>query len=409
MIIKIKKYCFITGLIFIFVMLWSGSPYQTIFPIVTNLQVPIACVLTAFILLKNSKRFSASFYSVSILVFMLMIFLTWSSHFFEVPVVYLKKACFILLAFAVAQLYNFCDVVRVYLKTMTVVSIVSLVAYILVNSTSILHNLPSFANGNGVEYNIGVVFNFITEFPERNCGIFWEPGIYASFLALAIVLELCFNNQPRNAPRLILFFVTLLTTNSAAGIVLWLLCFMLLIGPRIWKRKNIFSDALGYVLLLFLIFVFTNSDLIITWSLQYFDNPYLRKLLSENVMTNFRYLGLLHNLQVFAEYPIFGAGLSTAATRLDYVADISTSTYLMSIYGILGMFYSICWIVGVCRQKHLNNFNRILIISILFLIVNKETHTRILFSWIFMFLLLKPENFVEEKSEDPSTNFVGEK
>lgn len=400
MFLKINEKKILDIVVFILVLLWSGSPYQTIFPVISYLQIPVACILLFLILTKNKGKYKTTFYSVSILVFSLMILLTWVAHLFASPLSYLREVCFIFLAFALTRLYNFKDVVKLYVNVMTFVAIVSLVGHLLVNNTQVLSFLPQMTNVNNIEYGIGVIFNYLIEFPERNCGIFWEPGIYASFLSIAIIFEICFNTQRKDYRRLILFFFTLVTTSSSAGMVLILLCATILFMNINEKtKKNWINGIWGLLLMILLAIVVFNFDSIILMMLKIVDNLYLEKLLSYNIVGNARYLGLVHNLKIFFEYPLFGAGLDEVAVRMDHVADISTSTYLMSIYGLLGAFYTISWIRGILGQKRLAWYTRILFIAVIMIIVNKETHTLIIFSWMLMFYFLKQENVDEGEIE----------
>ena len=49
--------------------------------------------------------------------------------------------------------------------------------------------------------NRRVVFNYIKKIPERNCGMFWEPGLFATHLAIATVFELMTKEKAKEKGR----------------------------------------------------------------------------------------------------------------------------------------------------------------------------------------------------------------
>lgn len=393
MTLKIRIGSILNFLLFALVLLWSGSPYQTIYPIIEKLQLPIAVIFAVLFVNKYKKKYKCSFYSLSVIVFFLMIFLTWITHINESLTPYIEIAGFIFIAYFITQIFSFKTVIDVYLKVLTLVATVSLFGHFLLNNTDLLNNLPKLTNVNGKAYGIGIIFNYLVEFPRRNCGIFWEPGIYASFLAIAIIFELCFKKSSVNWFRIILFFVTIITSSSSAGFVLFGFCIMLLITNLFKQKKNIFVNIFGVIALIVLAVLLINLETIILNNPTLSNNIYVMKLLPENAMNNARYLGLLHNIELFMESPISGCGFYTVIKRMAHVADISTSTYLMSIFGILGLFYTVCWFVGIFRQKHLSIYSRIVIFMSFMVILNKETHIMIILTWIIMFGLLKENRF----------------
>ena len=100
---------------------------------------------------------------------------------------------------------------------------------------------------------------------------------------------------------------------------------------------------------------------------------------------------------MFSKSPIFGIGVEEAVENIEYVADTSTSTYLLSIFGIFGGLYTLYWIVGILGIKNKNLMIKIMILIVALLILNKEPHQNILITWCFMFWGLK--NIVEKGGE----------
>ena len=119
------------------------------------------------------------------------------------------------------------------------------------------------------------------------------------------------------------------------------------------------------------------------------ENEFLRKLMAENIADSSRIKAIEHNLKSFMSDPIFGVGISNAQRNMRHVADTSTSTYLLSIFGLLGGLYTVCWIYGILKNVKKNLFVKILLLTIALIIVNKEPHHQILSSWCILFYLIK--------------------
>uniref|UniRef100_UPI000FF138CB hypothetical protein n=1 Tax=Exiguobacterium sp. AM39-5BH TaxID=2292355 RepID=UPI000FF138CB len=102
------------------------------------------------------------------------------------------------------------------------ISIISLFGYYLVNiqKSSFMQSLPEFLNLNNVPYQGVYLFFYIPWIPERNLGIFWEPGLFATFLVIGLLFELFFNNKKISIFRVIIFSLTIFTTQSSAGYLL---------------------------------------------------------------------------------------------------------------------------------------------------------------------------------------------
>ena len=308
---------------------------------------------------------------------------------------YIQLITTILAAYCIVCLYPFKKITEYYLKLMTVVSIIALIGYILVNNTSVLEILPKMKNINDVKYGVGIIFNYIVDIPDRNCGMFWEPGLFATHLTCAIVFEMM-TKKKASALRLILFSVCIFTANSSAGFVLWFLCMVLFFV----RKKNVVLGHLktifSFVLLIAAIGLILNFDTILAKT-ALGENEYFIKLSSDSISDSSRNNAISHNLKMFMTDPVFGAGYATVMKNIAHVADTSTSTFLMSIFGVLGMSYTVFIVYGVLKIKNANFLSKILLLVIMIVIVNKEPHHQIFFTWILIFYLSK--GFDDEKIE----------
>lgn len=383
-----KLFLVIMGLIIIFN---SGHALVTIAPFVTFVRNAMIlggiCFIPSIIHAYFSNK--VNMLLMSFLSLMGMIFFTYLFHFGEStgPYVYILFA--IMFAFGITLTYSFEDFARIFQKLMVITSVIALIGYFLLKYTSLLNVLPKFTNNNYSTYGVGIIWNYIVHLPDRNCGMFWEPGVFATFLIYAIIFELFFNKDKISIIRLALFSLCIFTANSAGGFFLWLVCLILFFmksskgkkrNPLVYLVVSIIF-VLGIVVILNLDYIILNTRLV--------NNQYFVKLLSESVLGSSRYYAISHNIEIFINNPIFGGGYKTATQQMASVADTSTSTYLLSVFGILGSSYTIFFIYGIVKNRSNNTYAKICVIIIILSIINKEPHMGIVFTWCFLFYLIK--------------------
>lgn len=393
--IVIRKSLLIALFWAIFVYLFSGSPYTTINTDLSMLTVLIAFAILPIMLFfrreKNGKLLLA------LLLISIMILISMISHSEFYSRAYWRLLAVVIIVSYLIEKYGFRNIVKVYLDIMFFVSIISLIGYLLLNFTSLLNNLPSVTNINGVEYGVGIIFNYIKALPERNCGIFWEPGIFASYLALAIAFESIINSNSISWFRILVFVVSIITTTSSAGYVLLIfsLGIVLLRGRKLSGYKKLLAII---VVIAIAIVAFNIDNIILNTSLA--QNKYLIKLTSDRMNQSSRITSIYHNLSIFRKRVLFGAGINSVLNQMSSWADISTSTYMLSIFGVMGSLYTLFIIYGIFSQKNINIFVKLFFFFILISIVNKEPHINIMFTWIIILGMLSDKNAVCIKKKD---------
>lgn len=393
--IVIRKSLLIALFWAIFVYLFSGSPYTTINTDLSMLTVLIAFAILPIMLVfrreKNGKLLLA------LLLISIMILISMISHSEFYSRAYWRLLAVVIIVSYLIEKYGFRNIVKVYLDIMFFVSIISLIGYLLLNFTSLLNNLPSVTNINGVEYGVGIIFNYIKALPERNCGIFWEPGIFASYLALAIAFESIINSNSISWFRILVFVVSIITTTSSAGYVLLIfsLGIVLLRGRKLSGYKKLLAII---VVIAIAIVAFNIDNIILNTSLA--QNKYLIKLTSDRMNQSSRITSIYHNLSIFRKRVLFGAGINSVLNQMSSWADISTSTYMLSIFGVMGSLYTLFIIYGIFSQKNINIFVKLFFFFILISIVNKEPHINIMFTWIIILGMLSDKNAICIKKKD---------
>lgn len=386
-IIKTKSIPILFWIIIVY--LFSGSPYTTINTEISMSVVALAVVVFPYILFVKKRQTNGLLLLIVLVAIMILFPMIWHSEFQSRA--YWRVLAIAVLASYLVKKYELNNIIRVFLKVMVIVSVVSLIGYILLNCTSLLNNLPTVKNVNGVEYGIGILFNYIKVYPERNCGIFWEPGIFASYLTLAIVFESITKPKSISWFRILLFVVTIITTTSSAGYALLILTIgvVMLRDSRLSGYKKIFAMC---IILVIGAIVLNLDSIILNTALS--NNEYLIKLTSTRLSESSRITAIFHNLSIFRKNPLLGAGINSVLSQMSSWADISTTTYMLSIFGIMGLFYTIFIVWGIFSQKHINDFVKLLMFFILVSIVNKEPHINILFTWIIILGMASNTNAV---------------
>lgn len=377
----------------------SGHTLQTVSP--WGLYMPFAFGVVSFLLLlftnKGLKKTGDTYFLIIICTMFLCTIIVNSFAGFSN---YFRILCYVFTAFFVATFFPFNDVVMGYRDVITVTTVIALICYVLLQTTDVLANLPAIQNGNDVQYRFALIYNFIEIIPERNCGMFWEPGLLATHLTIAMIVELLFVEKT-DWKRMILYSVSFFTANSSAGFVLLLLCLFLAIVRRTnGSKADIIKILLSFIALIALIYIVSNFDLILEET-TLGENEYFQKLEAENVKESSRALAIGHNLNIFAQNPLFGAGFIEVAENIEHVADTSTSTYLLSVFGILGVSYTFAWVYGIFKIKNANILTRLVLIAIFLIIVNKEPHHIIVFSWCLLFYFIggKTEQLLGSKTK----------
>lgn len=377
------------------IILNSGHALITIIPQLRYLTLIFSVMFFIPIFITYDKK-KLNIYLVAYLMLVSMCILTLIFSGIDNLTYYIIFISTITFAFGITLIYDFKDVVNIFLKIMVFISIISLIGYFLVNNTTLLNMLPIYNNINNVEYRIGLVFNYITIIPKRNCGMFWEPGLFATYLILALIFELIFKEEKISKFRVILFTLCILTTNSSAGYALLAFIFIIIF---LNKNKNEINNKLYYIsyIILFVagILVIFNYSKIIE-STEFHSNEVFAKLISANIIESTRYRAINHNLSMFMKNPIFGNGIVKSLETVKYVSDTSTSTFMLNIFGILGIQYSIYIIYGVLKITKKTIYNKVILLVILLAIINKEPHEGIVFTWCILFYLLK-ESTVKKK------------
>jgi hypothetical protein len=145
----------------------------------------------------------------------------------------LVSAYFMFLSF---DLFKF---IYIFTKTMHFICLFSLVTFaILLTVPGVLSVFPTITNATGLTVNnlvFTVVYN--STYINSNFGLFWEPGVFQTFINLALYFQL-FVLKDLNIRRIIVFMITIFTTFSTTGYLSAFLLFAIYLITNNEKAKS---------------------------------------------------------------------------------------------------------------------------------------------------------------------------
>lgn len=285
---------------------------------------------------------------------------------------------------------------RVFLKAFTSVmewvAVIGTVATVAIAFVGLNVPLALVQNNNGVVYRNGLAF-FLIDIAgaplPRAMGVFWEPGLFASFLLIACLGELFLVDRAPDWRRISIYIVAILCTQSTAAYLLLVPLVVIFLVRRPGPKSGLVFAAFAAATIV----IYLNVNQILATLVAY-QPAVFGKIDDGGLFSETRWNAVLLNLSLFASSPFVGLGLggATEAFRGSMGAGIraqtSTSGFLLAALGVAGSAYSVGWIWGTWRLKHLSLYARAGIALVLLVIVNKEPHTTLVFTYCLLFYLL---------------------
>lgn len=250
-------------------------------------------------------------------------------------------------------------------------------------------------NSNGARYFNGLVVFLLERWDgtpsSRAMGPFWEPGIFASVLIVALLLETCMRMEPARKAVVTTLVAGVIISQSTAGYLLLIPILLLIIVrkvPRLTAPLGVLTIGGASVLLL-------NPAPLVSHLISVSPTLF-GKLAADQLAESTRLLSSRLNLYIFWERPFFGwtaSGADVEYLRLmeDWgaQAQTSTSTYFLAAYGVVGGLYTLAWLVAILANRDLAVFPKIAFSVCILVILNKEPHFAMLSSWLLLFYLLR--------------------
>ena len=235
----------------------------------------------------------------------------------------------------------------------------------------------------------------------RNSGFCREPGVYQIFLLFAIFFAIEQQKKSKgNIIKTVFLIITMLSTFSAVCYITAPICIIMLMKKYIEDPRTLAVTVLVtfLVVLLFVFVVSLNDDII---------NEFLRTVLKwqgseDNDSLNVRVSGVISNITLFFEKPLFGYGLVSSwheiINRFGYVDVTGTSFIGFSAFGaVFGvLIHYVMW--QMCKTK--NVFSTVVwFFTILFSTLSQNVIISNVF-WILLFSAYMKETVKTEQSEE---------
>lgn len=258
---------------------------------------------------------------------------------------YIRIISVAVVGYRIFTVFSYKQLVTSFCKIMRVLVWVSLIFYLLANYIPQVP-FPVVTNGYNTMYQTCFLSSLNTTIKMRNCGFFWEPGMFAAFSFLWTLLEIHFEDALSNKNfYAILSIVIILTTQSTTGII-YIFCIVVLMMTRNKERLSI--PQFVFIVLLFTVavfaFIFWDGLVLILAKI----NPVVfEKLLFQNQSYTDRLYGPLSDILMSLGHP-FGIGIGDLTHR---VMQLSMQVFGKAIHtrtsSITYYFVAFGWLNGI--------------------------------------------------------------
>lgn len=282
---------------------------------------------------------------------------------------------------------------KVFEICMIVISVFAILEYVLWIRGS-LNAFPVVTNYNNEVFINGIFFSAL-KYPyvgvsSRVQGIFWEPGLYASFLILAIIFS---QSETRNMyyyAKIIFFSVCVVLSKSGAGILLLPLAIVIKI---LEAKGNGLTKTAKIIVLIIMGGVLISS---ISGADQYLNTYLFNKIGAPDTNSGARINSIIRDLQLLLYKP-WGCGISQYASTVSSVfgaglSNTSTLTIILAQYGLFGVPIVVVWIKSIIRMGSGKNFlYAIGIVIAMIIILTEEPHGSLIFmNCIIIYYICEP-------------------
>jgi hypothetical protein len=307
-------------------------------------------------------------------------------HFFS----YLGPAMYVIAGYLFVSCYSFDEFVHLFTKFFPVLCFISLLFFIPVQIVGLIPECFIDYSGKAARYSLLFIDGFLEYYQGKNQGIFWEPGINASFLLLGLLLECVFKKEKVNKVAVAIELIALLTSKSLAGYLLLIPVILI-----IWCKKK---PSKAITIVTYILLALSVLAIVFYSKISGFIAVILPAISEKGISLSTRLYSLIVDLKIWVQYPIFGTGpehfyvlfpqlvASTYSDVLD--ASVSTTGFYIVVFGLIGWVIFLLYLVGVLGLKNEPWVVRIGLLFVSFLILNKEPHISDITSWVLFFYLM---------------------
>lgn len=270
-----------------------------------------------------------------------------------------------------------------FVNLMYALCVTSIIVFIVaLFAENIIRLFPRIYDGTQGAYFLGIAFvRLATRWvATRNQGIFWEPGVFQTFIVLAFVMEISKYGKNRKS-RISAFIISLVTTMSTTGYVaLFIVVVIWLLEINHYKRTKLLNFLISLFAVLGIAF-FIYDMLPHGISNQTFDKLFdLLNGTSTNIAVSTRRNSIIYSLSSFVQSPLWGLGSKGLSMWHNVNEDgmnimVFTPGNWLARYGVV--FGSICIIGFTQIRDTLFNvkINKYILFVLLIVIISTEAYT----------------------------------
>jgi len=379
-------------LVMAIVMMNSGYTLTIIYPV----WIPITLILLSSLLIPIAyfnppKPNSSALLILSMAVLTVLGFIANASYSESTNWKdYISFLLLLLGSYLVSRVFSFNEIVKKFLFLMRIICLAAIFGFLVVNVFEAEGLLKTVKSVKELYYN-GFLFLVLDKAPFRLTGIFWEPGVFQSYLYFGLLLEL-FYLQVKSRTDIILFFICAIWTMSTTAFFL-LPIFGLLILAEKHKRPTFLFFLFLYLLAIILYWI--NFDLITNQLAEWFPIVFY-KMLTENDSVIARQYSVIADFRLFWANPFWGVGRQNLESQAQLIyrqmgvfIDSRMST-VTAFLASMGLPFTLLYLAGIFRSwPKLVKLKRskVLIIVIILTIITTEPFMHSMFFFIVFFAL----------------------
>ena len=356
-------------------------------------------LLLVFLLLNKKKIFLIKLKYFFLILIPVIFF--WFIHGSQQTPSYFRFFLLIYIAYLVYLNYELNIVAKHFIKLLYFLAVISLFHFFISLLIPINEFLPQISTDQGIKYYYTGLSGLLVHTPYRNCSIFWEPGIFSTYLIIALLINSKILKNKLFGYINIIFIVALITTLSTFGLIMMVftLFFLFLDKSTINYKNKLHKYLTNFLALFFLFLMFQNYNTLILYLIEL--NPeifYKLDLETDSISSGTRLFAPLFDFQMFQTSPIFGVGISQYYLLWDelsndpksiYNVGTSTLTYYLASFGLSFVFFFLYLIKKMLTFKSLNILFSYFLVFLTLIILFKEPHQNFLFCYIaFTYILL---------------------
>jgi len=179
----------------------------------------------------------------------------------------------------------------------------------------------------------------------RNCGPFWEPGMFALFLILALLINIFVMKANLFSKKNVVFIIATITTFSTTGII----CLFLILFFRFFISLNKTKQVFYFPILI--VFIFMSYNYI--WKFDFISGKIENNIAISSDDKRSRFGAVIYHFTELGKSPFIGASLKIGAEETSFAHEdkLSSPNGLSLVFFnwgiIVGTLYFVLLYIGI--------------------------------------------------------------